>query len=160
MATETDTQDSGRRLTPQRALATAGVVLATVALGVAVGPPGVALALAVGLAQYFFSSPVAFAVGQVVLVALFPENGAMLPLTLCEVGLITVLISPAAEHDAPLRTVLATLLAGAVLGLVAWAGLASTEGLWAGAVALGGGVAIGAYGLHRYELVRLNLLAS
>ena len=143
-----------------RALAVLGTLVATAAVGVVVGPLGVLVAVGVGFARYLAAATTAFAAGQIVLVALYPTEGPLALLVLAEIGLSCVLLAPVVDHDEPGRATVATLVAGVALGGTAWAALRSTEGVWAGASVLVVGTAVVAYGLHRYERVRLGLVET
>ena len=143
-----------------RALAVLGTLVATAAVGVVVGPLGVLVAVGVGIARYLAAATTAFAAGQIVLVALYPTEGPLALLVLAEIGLSCVLLAPVVDHDEPGRATVATLVAGVALGGTAWVALRSTEGVWAGASMLVVGTAIVAYGLHRYERVRLGLVET
>ena len=141
-----------------RALAVLGTLVATAAVGVVVGPLGVLVAVGVGIARYLAAATTAFAAGQIVLVALYPTEGPLALLALAEVGLSCVLLASVLGRDEPGRAIVATLIAGVALGGTAWVALRSTEGVWAGTSAVVAGTATVAYGLHRYERVRLGLV--
>ena len=143
----------------ERALAVLGTLVATAAVGVVVGPLGVLVAVGVGIARYL-AATTAFAAGQIVLVALYPTEGPLALLVLAEIGLSCVLLAPVVDRDEPGRATVATLVAGVALGGTAWAALRSAEGVWVGASAIVVGTAIAAYGLHRYERVRLGLVET
>lgn len=102
----------------------------------------------------------AFAVGQVAFVAVTRQTGlldaGLLPLALVEVGLLGVLVGPSLRSARGRRTAASTLLGAAVLGGIVLASYALWDRVWVAAAVLVGVGALGAYGLHRYELVVLG----
>ena len=155
-------QDTTRPRIEQHSTAThvcfiLSALLAITALGNATGPIGVVLAPAIAVAWYFHSPIMAFAIGQVVFVALFPEEGTLNVLALGEVGLGGVLLSPILDHSEPIRAVVTLLCVSGVLGAITGAGVVS-GGLWLGALGLITSVVIAAYVIHRYERVALGLV--
>lgn len=153
---QTTSVGSDRQSVISRGLAAFGVLVATAVLVAVAGPFGIALAFLTGSVWYLVSSPVAFAVGQLVFVALMPERTLAL-FFLGQAGLAMFLLGPIVDDDHSLRAVVALLAGGALLGAMTWLGLLTGE-LWIGAVVLlASGVAIG-YLMHRYERVRLGLV--
>jgi|AntDeeMetagen285_2_1112576.scaffolds.fasta_scaffold13473_2 hypothetical protein len=142
----------------RRALATLGTLIATIAVGVVVGPLGVLVAVAVGITQYLVSTTAAFAIGQIVLAALYPSEGAVVFLILAEVGLLGVLFSATVEHHDPGRLLIASLIAGVAIGATGWLALQSSATIWIAASVIVAGTAFVTYGLHRYERVTLELV--
>jgi hypothetical protein len=102
----------------------------------------------------------AFAVGQIAVVAVTRPEGLstldILPLAVIELGLAGVLIGPALRSAQGRRTAAWTLLAGSLLGGVALTSYALWNQEWIAAVSLIGLGCLGAYGLHRYEMVVLG----
>ena len=143
-----------------RIVAGFGTLVATLAALVAVGPLAALVAVAVGGALFFASTTAAFALGQVVLVALVPADGALAVLAIAELGLLVVLCSPAVDHHDPGRLLVASLLAGLAVGAIGWLTLRASRGIWPAAGALVVATAFLAYGIHRYERVTLGLVES
>lgn len=157
-----NTHQSGFRsyLTGRNGLAAFGTLLATLVVSIVVGPIGLLIAVGVGGTQYLVSGPMAFAVGQIVLMALYPAEGPTSHLVLGEVGLLCFLLSTALDHDGSIRMVMATLVAGGVVGGCAWLGLRTTDTVWIGGGMVIAATAVIAYGLHRYERVSLQLVET
>lgn len=143
-----------------RAFAALGTFVATLAVGVAVGPLAALMIVAVGGALLLASTTAAFALGQVVLVALVPPGGAFAILVIAEIGLLGVLCSPAVDHHDPGRLLVASLLAGLAVGATGWLTLRSSQGVWPAAGVLVVVTAFLAYGIHRYERVTLGLVET
>ncbi|HET7324188.1 MAG TPA: hypothetical protein VFJ06_07645 [Halococcus sp.] len=160
MSSETDRNGLTNRLTARHVLVTAGTLLTTAALVVAIGPVGLLVGLAIGVVQYFFSTPSAFAAGQVAFVVLVPVGGSVPLLILGEVGLVGVLFGSLPDRGEPIRAALVTVIVGASLSAIAWLFIRVAEGIWLGALALALTAAVAAYGLHRYEQVRLGLVEA
>lgn len=133
-------------------------VVAAVGFWLSAGPAGiVAGALVVGtwaLVDYVY----AFALGQVLFVAL-AQTPVRPASAVAQVGLFGVLLAPSVR-EAPLRTLGAFAVSAAgLVGVVA--GLRDVSGhLWPAMVALGVTVAFCSYGLHRYQLVTLDLVEA
>jgi hypothetical protein len=136
------------------------MVVATLAVGVAVGPLGILMAVGIASAYYLVSTTAAFALGQVILVALVPFEGALAVLVLAEGGLLGVLFSTTVDHDDPARLLVASLLAGLAIGATGWLGLQAGQTVWIAAGTLAVATAFLSYGIHRYERVTLGLVES
>lgn len=134
-----------------------GVALATVALWSAAGLPGLVAGLLTLLAWALAPATLAFAVGQVLAVPLLGDAG-LAPLVAVEVGLLAVLAGPLTTPDRPARTLAAFVAGTAALWAAAWLVLRAGEPLWAAAATLAIVAATAAYGVHRYERVRLGLV--
>lgn len=158
MSVSTDEPNAAPASRLSRALAVLGTLVATLAVGVAVGPLAVLVIVAVGGTLFFASTTAAFALGQVVLVALVPPGGALAILVIAEIGLLGVLCSPAVDHHDPGRLLVASLLAGLAVGAIGWLTLRSSQAVWLAAGALVVATAFLAYGIHRYERVTLGLV--
>jgi hypothetical protein len=150
-----------------------GVLLVTAALGIAVGPAGLLVGAALAVAWYLFPAPYGFALAVLALVAFVPAAlslPALSPAALAPVGVATataglavvgplcLLLAPDAAIGGPARVAATTGALAGGLGAIAWVGRRSTDALWPGAVVLLGTGALAAYGLHRYELLRVGLL--
>lgn len=143
---------TGRRWPTIVALATLTAVLTVVA-----GPTGTIAGLATGLTWYGLGTPYAIAAGHVSLAAAFPNGidpGAFLFVELAfGAVLLAAVVRPATwPVDAGIVLTSATGFVGGIW-LVSW-----SQSLWLGAGVLLSGVALTAYILHRYELVRLGLV--
>ncbi len=136
-----------------------GVLLTVTGLALITGPIGVLLAGSLLVAAwYLLAAPFVFALAQLAVVALFLPDAPLGQLVLIEAGLLIVLASPMAKSDKPIRAIIAMLLAFTGLGVIGWGVLQSSDALWPIALTLAGSTAIAAYGLHRYERVRLDLI--
>ncbi|AGB38641.1 hypothetical protein [Natronococcus occultus] len=134
-----------------------GAVALVGAFGAAAGPPGIGAGIATILLWYGFGTPYAIAVGHVLLLALFPDGIDPIAFVLAEAGLLAVLVLPALQTRAPLRTAAGTLLTVAVLGGVSWLAVVSLS-LWQAAAVTAGTIALAGYALYRYGLVALGLV--
>lgn len=151
-------EGSGRQSALSRGFGAVGTVVPATALVAAAGPLGVVFLFLVGGMWYFTFPLMAFAVGQLVFVALMSERALALFL-LGQGGLAMLLVASLVDDAYSLRAIMALLTSGMVLGAVTWLGV-RTGHLWIGAVVLlAGGLAIG-YLIHRYERVRLGLVKS
>jgi len=133
------------------ALAGAGFVLVD-------GPAGALAAGALAVVWYALPLPYAVALGHLLLLALVPEGTGITIRLPAEAGLLGMLLSETPTVGTPLRFGAAFLGTVAVLLGVAGAGFAA-GGTGGAALALTLVAASLGYGLHRYELLRLGLLA-
>lgn len=126
----------------------------------------VAGALAVPVAWYLASPVYAFAVGQLALAAVLPEGALTATADLVragavEVGLVGVLLASVARGGprTTSRASVGTLVLGWTLlgGVLAWASVRSLLGVGPAVGLLAASTALTAYGLHRYQLVTLEL---
>ncbi|MFC4451591.1 hypothetical protein [Halorussus aquaticus] len=142
------------RATGVAALLAAGALVA----GIGTDSAGLAAGALVAGAWALAGPVYAFAFGQILFAAFAPDPTG-LELAVAQVGLFGFLAVPA-NRWAPLRTVGAFVVASA--GLVGvGAGVRDVTGeLWPAALAVGAAVALVAYGLHRYELVVLDLVEA
>ena len=146
--------DANRRDWPS--IAALGWVVAV--LAAIAGPSGAVAGLATAGAWYALGTPYAIAVGTVVLAA----TGAGTEPDAVTVGGVTVaflalVLAPAVRSDRPVAEGAAAIASTATLAGAAWY-LGRTQPLWLAAAALCGCLALAAYALHRYELVRLGLV--
>ncbi|WP_336343276.1 hypothetical protein [Halalkalicoccus ordinarius] len=124
---------------------------------------GLVAAAGVGLAWYLLSSPYAIAFGHAALLP-FVSAVALRPdllrpeLLVAELGLVVLLVAPAAGSDRPLSFVLMTVPILAGLLLVGLGGYWLSADLRIAAGALVGTIVVAGYALYRYELVRLGLV--
>jgi hypothetical protein len=150
-----------------------GVLLVTAALGLAVGPAGLLVAATLAVAWYLSPAPYGFALAVLALVAFVPAALSMRAFSpdaqssvdvdtatagLAVVGPLCLLLAPSGAIEGPVWTAATTGALAVGLGAIAWVGRRSTDALWPGAVVLLGTGALAAYGLHRYELLRVGLL--
>lgn len=135
-----------------------GVFITTVTLGATAGPVGIFAGGALALCWYRFPTVYAFALGHVVLAALLSKTAPLTAFAPAEAGLFVMLVGPAARDESSLRTVATTAACFFGLLAIAWAVRSSTGDLWLAAMALLGSMALLAYGIHRYELVRFGLV--
>lgn len=104
-------------------------------------------------------APILFALGQLALLAVVPAS-ATVWLVSAELALLVAFGLAFARTAAPIRSVVAYVGLTALLAGLAVAGWRVGDALSFGAALLVGAAATLAYGLHRYELVRLGLLAE
>lgn len=130
-------------------------LLTGVAFVAVAGLPGLAAAALVGVGWYA-SPTVAFALGQIALVAVMPDN--LLALAAVEVGLFGVLLAPAMTLDKPAVPVALGVGAALVGGTLAWASASARSliGLPTAAALLVVAFAFAAYVLNRYQLLTLG----
>ena len=143
-----------------KAVTAFGTLVATLAVGVAVGPLGILMAVGVASAYYVVSATAAFALGQVILVALVPSGGIFVILVLAEIGLLGVLCSTIVDHGDSARLLVASVLAGLAIGAIGWLSFQTSQAVWIAASALALATAFSAYGIHRYERVTLGLVET
>jgi len=148
----------GSYLTVRNMLATLGTLLAAAAVSFVVGPSGLLIVIGVGGARYLLSTPTAFAIGQLLLVVLYPGSGPLSLLVLAELGLVCLLLSTEGAHRVSSRAVVATLVFGAVIGGGTWLGVQTTDTVWVGGTVVIVLSAVLAYALHRYERVAQHLV--
>ncbi|SFK65024.1 hypothetical protein SAMN04487950_0384 [Halogranum rubrum] len=121
------------------------------------GPIALVFVGVLGLGVVVLSSPFAFALGQVLLLGL-PTDGAVIAIVIVECGLCCILLSEYSLLDNSGRYQLGTVMALAILGGIGVAALVLSEQLWVVAAVWTALIAFVAYGLHRVELVQLNLV--
>lgn len=148
----------------------AGVLVVTAALVVFGDLPGLLAAVIVAGGWFLLANTYAFALGQVALVSVF--SGGPVAFAAAQAGVLAVLFAPLAtgvgpgpadddrKLDADASPELVVLTAAGLLGggAAAWAGQQSLVGLPVAGLLLVGGLALAAYGLHRYQLVALGLV--
>lgn len=140
---------------PWAELLAASALLA--ACAVAGGAPGALAGLAALAVWVALGAPYAVAGGTIALAAAVLDGLAPLSVALVGAGFLAVVLAPAVRTPAPGRFAAVTLASALGLGGVAWA-VARVAPLWVAAAALLGALGLAAYGLHRYELVRLGLV--
>jgi hypothetical protein len=160
MSVTTHQSNSANASRLRKACAALGTLVATLAVGVAIGPLAVLVAVAISGALILASTTAAFALGQVVLVALVPPDGAPIILVLAEVGLSVVLFSTAIDYHDSGRLLVASLLAGLAVGATGWLLFWMNRTVWIAASAVVVTTAFLTYGIHRYEQVTLGLVES
>lgn len=148
-----------------------GVLTVTAVLVVFGSLQGLLAAVVVAGGWFLLANTYAFALGQVALVSALP--GDPVAFAVAQAGLLAVLFGPLAEgvgpwvaddrgRDAAESRELAALTAVGLLagGVAAWVGQQSPVGLPVTGLLLVGGLALAAYGLHRYQLVALGLVGE
>ena len=104
--------------------------------------------------------PVAFAVGQLLVLLVLTRESGPLAVALAEGALALVLVAGLVRTGDPVRAV-ATFATLSVAGAAAlWLALGAADALWLVALGLVLAVAALAYGLHRYERVALGLVTD
>ena len=162
-AAETEAEVDPRRSRATVVIGLLGLAIVGTGFWMAAETVGLVAAAGVGLAWYLLSSPYAIAFGHAALlpfvpaVALRPE--LLRPeLLVAELGLVVLLVAPAADADRPLSFVLTTVAALGGLLLVGLGGYWLSADLRIAAGALVGTIVVAGYALYRYELVRLGLV--
>lgn len=154
-----------RRSLWARLIGLLGVAVIGAGFWLAADQLGLIAAAMIGLCWYLLSGPYAVAIGHgaFLVLASGAESGTVVPalgveLLIAEVGLAILLVAPAIDTDDPSAFV--GLFLGSLVVLLAvgaavywWSSL-----LWITAAVLLGALALGGYGLYRYELVRLGLV--
>lgn len=150
----------GREIGPKRPWTGFFVVgLLVVAFAGVAGLPGGLAGVATAVIWYGFGIPYAIAVGYVLLLGLFPDGINLVSFGITG-GVMAVFVCSAATGSRSWVRILGFALTMiAVLGGLVW-WLFTVWTLW---IAASGGLAVLgllAYGLHRYELVRLGLVSD
>jgi hypothetical protein len=101
--------------------------------------------------------PSAVALGHVLFVALNPDGLAPVAVVAVEAGLLTALVNAGPTQA---RDVFTALVGISIVVGVVWASLRWGASPWSGVGVLAFLVALGSYGLHRYELVRFDLVEA
>ena len=162
-AAETEAEADPRRSRATVAVGLFGLAIVGTGCWMAAETVGLVAAAGIGLAWYLLSSPYAIAFGHAALLPFIPAV-ALRPellrpeLLVAELGLVVLLVAPAAESDRPLSFVLTAVAVLAGLLLVGLGGYWLSADLRIAAGALVGTVAVAGYALYRYELVRLGLV--
>lgn len=133
-----------------------GILAAAVALAVTADQYG-SIGGALLVLAIVLPAPYAVALGHVLLVALNPGSLDPVVLAIVEAGLLAALLDAGAWGTRGREAVVTLASIGLVVG-VAWASLRWGASLWTSAGALGLLLALVSYGLHRYELVLLDLV--
>lgn len=138
-------------------LSIAALLVLTALATIAAGPLGVLAGLVTAVTWYGLGVPYALAAGHVVLAAAFGGGVAPLEFLLVELGFLAVLLAALVDDAGPRGTVAVGTLSAVGLVAVGWA-VGQAAPLWLAAGTVCGAFALVAYGLHRYELVRLGLV--
>ena len=121
------------------------------------GVPGFALGVGIGLSLVVLPELYAFALSNLVLAVLLPDDPAVTTILVGEVGLLGLLVAPlVASSPLAWRDSLGAVSLGGVIvasGLVA---IGSVSETWLVALLVVGLVAVVVYGLHRYAVVRFE----
>ena len=152
VATAAPAEPTGRRWPTLVALA-----VLTGALTVLAGPTGAVAGLATALTWYVLGTPYALAAGHVVLAAAFPDGIDAATFLLVELAFVAVLLAAVVRSKTAVGDALAVLATAAAFVGIGWL-VAGAQPLWIAAGTLLIAVALAAYALHRYELVRLGLV--
>lgn len=130
-----------------------GALIMTAGATAATGIAGLLAGVLFTVLWYVLPATYAVAFGQIIVAALLAPTSAPLVVLLCEGGLLAVLVSPTLALDQVRFRVLLTVgcavvFAGGVWLLVRWQG-----SIWLPALILASSIAVGIYGLHRYDRV-------
>lgn len=135
-----------------------GLVVFGGGMGSVAGVPGLVAGVGVAAVWYALGTPYAIAVGHLLLAALVPTVPPLPALAAVELGTLLLLAGDAGVTAGPGRRSIAGLVAFGGLLAALGAARSVTEELWLLAAALVGVTAVAAYGLHRYERVRMGLV--
>ncbi|QCC60466.1 hypothetical protein NP511_00505 [Natrinema thermotolerans] len=137
----------------------AALLALALAFGAVSGPIGLLAGLGTAAVGYRLGPPYALAVGHVALVAVLPDGIEPVPFAIVEAAFLAVLLAPVLRVDRPRAIAgVAVVGAGALAG-IAWL-VADAHSTPAAAATLVAVLGVVAYGLHRYELVRLGLVPA
>lgn len=134
------------------AIAIAGLVLLA-------GVPGLIAGIAVAAAWTRAPSEYTIVVGHVFIGALVSSASNVYYLGLAEIGLFGILLASALPPDHPLAGTAGFLGATVGLGATAWWLHGDSYPVWLVLLVILGTIAFAIYVLHRYELVKLDLVA-
>ncbi|WP_323191077.1 hypothetical protein [Halostella sp. PRR32] len=135
-----------------------GVIVAASALAVTADQYGLVGGALLVLAV-IFPPPYTVALGHVLLVALDPNGLSPAALVAVEAGLLASLVDASASTARGRDAVAVLTAVGLVVGVV-WGSLRLGATHWTSVGLLALVVALGSYGLHRYELVRFDLVGT
>lgn len=133
------------------------LALLVVAFGIVAGPLGVLAGITTAVVGYALGTPYALAAGHVALVAAVPNGIDPLSFVIVEAAFVAVLLAPMRRTASPGRIALVAVISAIALAGTAWL-VVDSQSIWVAATAVLALLAIGAYGLHRLELVRLGLV--
>lgn len=140
-------------------LTIASLAALVAAFGAVAGPPGLLAGIATAAVGYLLGPPYALAFGHVALVAVVPNGIEPLSVVPVEAAFVAVLLAPVRRTASPVRIALVAVASAIALAGTAWFVVDSQSVGLATATVLAL-VAFIAYGLHRYELVRLGLVPT
>ncbi|MDQ2052623.1 hypothetical protein RBH26_19375 [Natronolimnohabitans sp. A-GB9] len=135
------------------------LMVLTALCALAAGPIGLLAGLASAVAWYALGVPYAIAVGHIVLAPVAVGGTDPMTVLLVELGYLAVVIAPVVDVREPRRTGAVAVTSAAGFVGVGWVA-AHRLSLWLAAVVVCLAVGLVAYGLHRYELVRLGLVSD
>lgn len=130
-----------------------GVLAVVSGATLAAGLPGLLAGSLFAVLWYRLPVAYAFTFGQLIIVALVAEAPTPAFVLVCESGLLAVLVAPTLSLDQPRFRAFTTAGCAIVLASGVWL-LARWHGsVWLPALALTCCLALGSYGLHRYDRV-------
>ncbi|SEV83829.1 hypothetical protein [Natrinema salifodinae] len=127
------------------------------AFGAVAGPVGAAAGAATALVGYGLGVPYAIAIGHVALLAWFPDGIDLISLAIVEAAFAAAVLAPLRRTASPGRVALVAVTSALSIAGSAWL-VARWQPPWLAAATALALLALGAYGLHRLELVRLGLV--
>lgn len=131
----------------------AAVILVSAVFWTLGGPVGLGLGIALGLALVVMPDVLVFALGQVMLTVLLPENPTPALLAFGEVPLLLILVSAFDDFQRSRRVDIISLVLGGVVVTVSVASIAVATRLWIAVLVVLGTVSVISYGLRRYAIV-------
>lgn len=138
----------------------AGILMVIGVLVGTTGSRGLAAGTVLVLAWFLLPAIYVVALGHILLLLAYPTGIPLPVLAGIETGFLLVLLAPARTADHARVTIAAGLLAFLGLTALAAAILLTTNTLWLPAIAVVGATGLLAYGIHRYQLVRLGLVET
>lgn len=133
------------------------LVVFGIAFGAVTGPIGLLVGIGVAVVGYTLGLPYALAAGHVALVAFASDGFDPLSVVVAEAVLLAALLVSLRNAVSPVRTALVVIVSSTALAGVAWL-VADSQSVRLAAVTVLALLGVAAYGLHRYELVRLGLV--
>lgn len=140
-------------------LTIASLAALVAAFGVVAGPLGLLAGIATAAVGYLLGPPYALAFGHVALVAVVPNGIEPLSVVPLEAAFVAVLLAPVRRTASPVRIALVAVASAIALAGTAWV-VVDSQSVGLAAATVLALVAFIAYGLHRYELVRLGLVPT
>lgn len=144
------------------ALATAalGLGLVTAGLVMAVGSIGVAGGVLLAVCWFVVPPIYTVGIGFVIAVVLVPDGFTGITFAPIGLGILSVLAAPLIDRDEPIEVAIAAVTGLSVLLAVGGGAFLWTTAILPSATALLVAFAVLAYGVHRYEIVRIGLVRA
>lgn len=138
-------------------LTTGALVVLTGTLTVVAGPFGVLVGLVTAGVRYTLGTPYAIAAGIIALLPALPARVDPVSTAIITGGFLVLLLAETPGTASPRGFGAVTICATAVLATSGWL-VADTQPLWLAALTICVLIGLCGYVIHRYELVRLDLV--